>query len=92
MSAHPLETVSFTSKGQVVIPARLRKHFQIEKGSKAIVVETDEGILLKPVTKAAIAHLHGLLKPAAGAPALAEEWAEHKHAERQLEARRRDRA
>ena len=31
-----LETVRFTTKGQVVIPLRLRKQFDIEDGTKAV--------------------------------------------------------
>ena len=49
-----LETVWFTTKGQVVIPLRLRKQFDIEDGTKAVVQATSEGILLKPVTAALI--------------------------------------
>ena len=32
-----LEAVRFTTKGQVVIPLRLRKQFDIEDGTKAVV-------------------------------------------------------
>ena len=31
-----LDTVSFGTKGQVVIPRRLRKEFEIEDGTKAM--------------------------------------------------------
>ncbi len=48
------ETVSFTVKGQVVIPRRIRREFEIETGTKAVVQSTPEGILLKPITGAAI--------------------------------------
>ncbi len=48
------ETVWFTTKGQIVIPLRLRKQFDIEEGTKAVVQATPEGILLKPVTAALI--------------------------------------
>lgn len=57
-----METVQFTSKGQVVIPARFRRDFQIEDGTKASVVATDEGILLRPITRAYIKSLRGSLK------------------------------
>jgi AbrB family looped-hinge helix DNA binding protein len=52
-------TVSFGSKGQVVIPSRLRKEFEIEEGTKATVISTPEGILIKPVTRAYIRSLRG---------------------------------
>ena len=35
-------------KGQATIPVRIRKKFKIEEGTRLEVVETDEGILLKP--------------------------------------------
>lgn len=35
-------------KGQVTIPVRLRNKFKIAEGTRLEVVETDEGILLKP--------------------------------------------
>jgi AbrB family looped-hinge helix DNA binding protein len=57
-----LETVSFGTKGQVVIPRRLRKEFEIEDGTKATVVATPEGILLKPITPTYIKSLRGKYK------------------------------
>ena len=35
-------------KGQTTIPVRIRKKFKIEEGTRLQVLETDEGILLKP--------------------------------------------
>jgi len=40
--------VVVTKKGQTTIPAKLRKKFKIEEGTRLEVVETEEGILLKP--------------------------------------------
>ena len=79
------ESVRFTTKGQVVIPAWLRKQFQIEDGTKALVQATHEGILLKPVTAAAIKRGFGLLKRKPGGKSFAGEWAEHKDGELALE-------
>ena len=86
------ETVRFTTKGQVVIPLRLRKQFEIEDGTKAVVQATPEGILLKPVTAALIRRGRGILKRApghgsSGQGSLTEDWAEHKKQERALEER-----
>lgn len=81
------DTVWFTTKGQVVIPLRLRKQFDIEDGTKAVVQATPEGILLKPVTAALVRRGRGILKRAAGDKPLAEDWAEQKKQERALEER-----
>jgi AbrB family looped-hinge helix DNA binding protein len=81
------DSVWFTTKGQVVIPAWLRKEFQIEDGTKAVVQATPEGILLKPVTAALIRRGRGIIKRKPGDQPLAEEWAKHKQAEKQLEER-----
>jgi AbrB family looped-hinge helix DNA binding protein len=81
------ETVWFTTKGQVVIPLRLRKQFDIVDGTKAVVQATPEGILLKPVTAALIKRGRGILKHTQGGKALIEDWAEHQEQERALEER-----
>lgn len=84
-------TVSFTTKGQVVIPSWLRKEFAIEEGTKAVIAATAEGILLKPVTSTSIRRARGLLKTKPGASSLKEDWAEHKKQERSQEERRNGR-
>lgn len=82
------DTVWFTTKGQVVIPVWLRRQFQIEEGTRAIVSATQDGILLKPVTKHAINRLRGILKRKPGDKPFAEEWAGHKREEKELEERK----
>ncbi|MBN9689623.1 MAG: AbrB/MazE/SpoVT family DNA-binding domain-containing protein [Verrucomicrobia bacterium] len=86
-TARKSDTVWFTTKGQVVIPMWLRKQFHLEDGTKAIVETTPEGIHLKPVTRWAIEKGHGLLKRERkpGDKSFAEEWAEHKREEIELE-------
>ncbi|HMP75364.1 MAG TPA: AbrB/MazE/SpoVT family DNA-binding domain-containing protein [Kiritimatiellia bacterium] len=56
------ESVCFSVKGQVVIPRRFRKEFEIEEGTHAFVEATPEGILIKPVTPRFIRGLRGSLK------------------------------
>jgi len=82
-----LETVWFTTKGQVVIPLRLRKEFDIEDGTKAVVQATPDGILLKPVTAALIKRGRGILKRTRRGKPLTADWAEHREQERALEER-----
>ena len=79
------DSVWFTTKGQVVIPAWLRRQFQIEDGTKAMVQATPEGILLKPVTSVTIQRLRGILKRKPGDKPFAQERAEHKAEEKALE-------
>ena len=83
-AATKADTVWFTTKGQVVIPSWLRKQFQIEDGTKAVVQATPDGILLKPVTATTIRKLRGILKRKPGDKPFAEEWAEHKREEKEL--------
>ncbi len=82
------ETVWFTTKGQIVIPRRFRKEFHIEAGTRAVVTATPEGLLIKPVTLHAIDRLRGILKRKPGGKSFAEEWAEHKREELELEERK----
>jgi AbrB family looped-hinge helix DNA binding protein len=79
------ETVSFTVKGQVVIPLRIRREFEIENGTKAVVQATPEGILLKPITGAAIKRARGLLKRKPGEKPLRQWWSNYKKEEKKLE-------
>ncbi len=62
VAATKAESVYFSIKGQVVIPRRLRKEFEIEEGTRAYVEATPEGILIKPVTTKFIRSLRGSLK------------------------------
>ena len=79
------ETVSFTVKGQVVIPRRIRREFEIESGTKAVVQATPEGILLKPITGAAIKRARGILKRKPGEKPFRQWWSEYKKEEKALE-------
>jgi bifunctional DNA-binding transcriptional regulator/antitoxin component of YhaV-PrlF toxin-antitoxin module len=63
----------------------LRKQFEIEEGTRAVVQATPEGILLKPITAVSIRRLRGILKRKPGDKPLAEEWADHRRAEKELE-------
>ena len=56
------DTISFTVKGQVVIPQWLRKLFEIENGTRALVYKEDDHIVLKPITAQHYKRLRGSLK------------------------------
>jgi AbrB family looped-hinge helix DNA binding protein len=79
------EIVCFSVKGQVVIPRRLRKEFEIEEGTRACVLSTPQGILIKPLTATSIRRLRGILKRTPGGRSFAETWAEYKAGEKALE-------
>lgn len=84
-TAAKTDTVWFSSRGQLVIPAWLRRAFHIERGTRVVVTATADGILLKPVTSAMIDRGFGLLKSSARRKPFAAEWADHKRENRELE-------
>lgn len=51
-----------TTKGQIVIPAPLRKKYGITSGTKIVVFDTGDEIVLRPITQERIAKLRGSLK------------------------------
>jgi AbrB family looped-hinge helix DNA binding protein len=57
-----IETSIITTKGQVVIPARLRRRFGIKKGTMVTFVEDDGRLIVQPVTREFIRGLRGSLK------------------------------
>ncbi len=71
------QTVTFTSKGQVVIPAKLRRHDRIAAGTRVVVTDTKEGILLKPITTEYIRSLRGSMKGKEVLKALAKDKKKH---------------
>jgi len=57
-----LETSYVTTKGQLVIPARLRRRYGIKPGTKIRFVERDHEIIFQPVTREYIRSLCGMLR------------------------------
>jgi AbrB family looped-hinge helix DNA binding protein len=77
-----METASVTSKGQLVIPARLRRKYRIEPGTKVLFVERENEILIQPVTKEYVRSVCGLFKRGTSATqALLQERAKDKERE-----------
>ena len=50
-----VSTITFSSRGQVVIPRQLRQQFGIAAGTRAIVEASGDAIVLRPITKEHIA-------------------------------------
>ena len=55
------DTTTVTSKGQVVIPSRIRRKYNIKKGTKLYVEEKGEYIILKPITEEYFEKIAGVL-------------------------------
>ena len=62
-----------TIKGQIVIPATLRRKYGIKNGTKIIVTDVGDAIILKPVTEQYLRNLQGSLKGKGGLKVLMEE-------------------
>ena len=70
-----------TVKGQIVIPASLRRKYGIKNGTKIIVTDIGDAIILKPVTEQYLRNLQGSLKGKGGLKVLLDE--RHKDKERE---------
>ena len=46
-----METVTVTTKGQITIPAELRRKLEITEGTKLIVIDEEDALRLIPVPK-----------------------------------------
>jgi len=62
-----MDTAQVTSKGQLVVPARLRHKYGIKAGTKVRFVERDNEIILQPLTRDYIRGVRGMLKSATSA-------------------------
>jgi len=76
-----IETSVVTTKGQLVIPARLRRRFGIKKGTMVTFTEDDGRIIVQPVTREFIRGLRGSLK---GEPSALAALLEERKRERRL--------
>jgi AbrB family looped-hinge helix DNA binding protein len=59
-----------TSKGQIVIPSKIRRRYGIEEGTRIEFIEEDGYIIMKPITPQYVRSLRGILKGSAGMKAL----------------------
>jgi AbrB family looped-hinge helix DNA binding protein len=56
------EVSTVTTKGQLVIPAKLRRKYAIRKGTQVAFVEEENRLVLQPLTPEFIKSLRGSLK------------------------------
>lgn len=76
-----IETSIVTTKGQLVIPARLRRRFGIKKGTRVTFSEEGGRLIVQPVTREFIRALRGSLK---GEPSALEILLDERQRERTL--------
>lgn len=57
-----MDTARVTTKGQLVVPARLRRKYGIKPGTEVNFIERDDQILFQPVTKEYIRSVRGMLR------------------------------
>lgn len=55
------EESTVTSKGQIVVPARLRRRYGLKPGTKIYFIERNGEIVFQPVTKAYVRGICGML-------------------------------
>lgn len=73
---------TITKKGQIVIPAKLRKKYGIDPGITIHVKDEDGKIVLTPITKEYISSLRGIIKPKKGQKSALEMLEEERRADR----------
>jgi AbrB family looped-hinge helix DNA binding protein len=81
MATVRIPTGVVTSKGQLVIPARLRRRFGIRKGTLVSFSEEDGRLIVQPITAEFIHSLRGSLK---GKPSALKVLLEERRRERAL--------
>jgi len=70
-----------TTKGQLVIPSKLRRKYSIKKGTQVAFVEEENRLILQPLTPEFIRSLRGSLR---GEPSALEALLEDRRRERKL--------
>ena len=79
-----METSVLTTKGQLLIPKRIRNKYGIKSGVKVVFEETDKGVLLTPMNEQYFKSFAGILK----AGNLKEDMRKMKEEEKELEERK----
>jgi len=81
----PPQFATVTSKGQIVIPAKLRRKHGIRKGTRIAIREDNLRLILQPITDQYIRSLRGSLK---GGPSLTAFLKKERRREFQIEERK----
>ena len=54
--------IKMSSKGQIVIPIKLREKYHLEQGAEVAILEYPEEIVIVPLPKDAVKEARGMLK------------------------------
>jgi len=57
-----MDIVTVTTKGQIVIPAKTREKYGIQKGTKLSILDNGDELILKPITPEYLDRVAGVLK------------------------------
>ena len=83
-----MNTAYVTSKGQLVVPSRIRRRFGIKPGTRINFVEEADRIIFQPVTREYIRSFRGMFKLKPGEKSVVQEHLEERRAERDRENRK----
>ena len=85
--SHNMNTAYITSKGQLVVPSRIRRRYGIKPGTRVNFVEEGGRIIFQPVTREYIDSFCGIFKLKPGEKSVVQEHLEERRAERDKENR-----
>ena len=82
-----MHTAYVTSKGQLAVPAKLRRKYNIKRGTRINFLEEGDHIIFQPVTREYIDSFCGIFKLKPGEKSVVQELLEERRAEREREDR-----
>jgi AbrB family looped-hinge helix DNA binding protein len=80
-----MNTAYVTTKGQLVVPSRIRRQFGIKPGTRINFVEEGDRIIFQPVTREYIDSFCGIFKQKPGEKSVVQELIEERRAEKAKE-------
>ena len=80
-----MDSAYVTSKGQLVVPSRIRRLFGIKPGTRINFVEEGDRIIFQPVTREYIRSFRGMFKLKPGEKSVVQEHLEDRRRERDRE-------
>ena len=83
-----MDTCYVTSKGQLVVPSKIRRKYGIKEGTRVNFVEEGDRIIFQPVTREYISSFRGIFKQKPGEKSVVQELIEERRAEKEKEDRK----